>query len=133
MAVVFSMMTSYFLSRTLVPTMVQYLLGAEVHLDGEAQRHRSIIERVHDAFNRQFDKLVRLYGGWLAWSLDHRWSVFVIFTLFVGASSLLFPHIGQDFFQRSMPDKFAFTSRAPAGTSVGRNGAVFRKGRSDRA
>ena len=74
MAVVFAMMTSYLLSRTLVPTMVHYLLAAEVEMyggqldpsDPHANRsharkssRRSVIWRVHDLFNRQFERLRR--------------------------------------------------------------------------
>src|SRR5437763_3543774 len=60
MAVVFAMMASYLLSRTLVPTMVHYLLASEVHIyqqgEEEAQAH-GWIWRVHYAFNRRFERL----------------------------------------------------------------------------
>ena len=64
MAVVFSVMTSYFLSRTLVPTMVHYLLAAEIDLySGEGDSHtkkRDIVWRVHERFNVHFERFRRL-------------------------------------------------------------------------
>src|SRR5438876_6014193 len=84
MAVVFAMMTSYLLSRTLVPTMVHYLLAAEVERYGgeldpndphaaaalaAKQQHRQqkrgldLIWRTHDLFNAQFERFRRFYGG----------------------------------------------------------------------
>src|ERR1700691_4038738 len=74
MAVVFAMLMSYFLSPTLVPTMVHYLLGPEVDLyaggtHGPTKR-RDIVWRVHERFNAQFERLRRFYGGYLDWALD---------------------------------------------------------------
>src|SRR4051812_20561938 len=84
MAVVFAMMTSYLLSRTLVPTMVHYLLAAEVDRYGgeldpndphaaKAFAHKDepkkfdFIWRIHDVFNGYFEKFRRFYGGVLVW------------------------------------------------------------------
>src|SRR2546423_14929959 len=76
MAVVFAMMTSYLLSRTLVPTLVHYLLAAEVELYGgveEGGEHHEVrknwLWRFHESFNRQFEKFRRFYGGFLAGAL----------------------------------------------------------------
>ena len=96
MAVVFAMMASYFLSRTLVPTMMHYLLPAEVplyqsgeheHLDNrEAQNW---VWRVHERFNIRFERLRHRYHDWLAWSLHHRVLVLIVFGIFVLGSSPL--------------------------------------------
>src|SRR5471032_532388 len=83
LAVVFAMLASYFLSRTLVPTMVLYLLPVEAaaearSAEGEARlrltgwnvfRHPTLI---HNAFNRGFERLRLAYHGLLDWGLDHR-------------------------------------------------------------
>src|SRR5580658_8218790 len=90
MAVVFAMMMSYFLSRTLVPTMVHFLLGAEMHLytnegsgaKGEGKKE-DIFWRVHQRFNVHFERLRRAYGGYLDWALDHRGLVTTLFGVFV--------------------------------------------------
>ncbi|HLX63485.1 MAG TPA: efflux RND transporter permease subunit [Planctomycetota bacterium] len=125
MAVVFAMLTSYFLSRTLVPTMVQYLLGAEI--EHEHATHRSLIQRGHDVFNALFDKIRKMYGGWLAWSLDHRALVVAAFVLFVGASCALFPLIGQDFFPTVDAGQIRFHVRAPPGTRIEETERYFAK------
>src|SRR5205807_650948 len=62
LAVVFAMLASYLLSRTLVPTMVLYLLPAEMHLyaEGGGEAHPTAggpIWRIHHAFNRRFEQL----------------------------------------------------------------------------
>src|SRR6202011_5481318 len=74
MAVVFAMLTSYLLSRTLVPTMVHYLLAREVKLYGGAPEEedenvpvaRNALWRFHEAFDRQFNRLRGFYGSCLA-------------------------------------------------------------------
>jgi multidrug efflux pump subunit AcrB len=95
LAVVLAMLTSYFLSRTLVPTMMRYLLR---HGDHHANASRSIASRFFAGFERGFVKLRTVYGGWLAWALHRRGLVIGGFLAFVAASFLLFPLIGRDFF-----------------------------------
>src|SRR5205085_8219374 len=73
LAVVFAMLMSYLLSRTLVPTMVDYLLAGDPHHGHKPGR----------AFDRVFDALRTRYGQWLAWSLQHRGFVVIVFALFV--------------------------------------------------
>src|SRR3954447_13522884 len=84
LAVVFAMLASYFLSRTLVPTMVLYLLPAEAEAEARGEhgepaharltlwsvlRHPS---QLHEAFNRGFERMRLAYHGILDWTLDHR-------------------------------------------------------------
>ncbi len=138
MAVVFAMLTSYLLSRTLVPTMVHFLLAKEVAMyggvadDGQgasdeaiAAAHRNIIWRFHDRFNAQFDKLRNFYGSVLAWSLAHRLLVVLLFVGFVGASTALFPLIGRDFFPAVDSGQIRLHVRAPAGTRIEETGRYF--------
>jgi multidrug efflux pump subunit AcrB len=73
MAVVFAMMASYFLSRTLIPTMVHYMLRSEVKLyaRGEhAEGGTGFIWSVHHLFNRRFEMMRASYGSMLV--PDHR-------------------------------------------------------------
>jgi multidrug efflux pump subunit AcrB len=93
MAVVVAMLTSYFLSRTLVPTMMRYLLR-----HGEHHESRSLASRFFAAFERGFASLRTMYGSWLAWALQRRALVVSGFLGFVAASFLLFPLVGRDFF-----------------------------------
>src|SRR3954454_12425783 len=222
MAVVFAMMTSYLLSRTLVPTMVHYLLAAEVEQYGglidpddphaqhalhrkEAIAHHQpvapedeelidkfkrwlgsrggritlmvaaavivvsigllgftplgnfvpqvhtmlaaggtwivanwlllvqaalaigavaclvwlIVRWGHDLFNRGFERLRRAYGGLLAWSLGHPWSIVSFFTVLVLVSCLLlFNRVGQDFFPTVDAGQVRLHVRCPPGTRI---------------
>lgn len=120
LSVVFAMFASYFLSRTLVPTMSRYLLAAEMNPQGEEQsRSRGgLFRQIHQTFNALFDSITRIYGGILLWMLSHRWVVVSSFLLFCGGSALLFPLIGQDFFPSVDSGQLRLHVRAPAGTRI---------------
>jgi multidrug efflux pump subunit AcrB len=64
------MLASYFLSRTVVPTMVKFLLKAHGH--DEAHEKSSFFGRLHDRFNGGFETLRIRYARMLSWSLGHR-------------------------------------------------------------
>ena len=101
LAVVFAMLTSYFLSRTLVPTMVRYLLAGEAkeHLAGHVAGPPGLAQRFFNAFERGFTRLRTAYGGLLAWTLDNRVAFVTGFLCFVVASvAILTPLLGRDFF-----------------------------------
>jgi multidrug efflux pump subunit AcrB len=90
MSVVFAMLTSYALSRTLVPTLVHMLLRKESLGHDKA--------RFFVLFDRAFERLRDVYGRWLAWALLHRGFVATAFLLFAAASLGLFALVGRDFF-----------------------------------
>ena len=103
MAVVFAMLASYLLSRTLIPTMVHYMLRPEVKLyargqHGETAGGKGLIWRMHYVFNRRFEPMRESYTSLLDWCLDHRAPVLVGFAVFVAASLGLAGFIGRDFF-----------------------------------
>jgi CzcA family heavy metal efflux pump len=120
MAVVFAMMTSYFLSRTLVPTMMNHLLGAEVHLyDGSTGGKKDLVFRIHERFNVHFERLRRRYGGFLDVALGNRKLVTVGFGAFVALSLVgLFPFLGQDFFPTVDAGQIRLHVRANPGTRI---------------
>ncbi|HUJ59558.1 MAG TPA: efflux RND transporter permease subunit [Kofleriaceae bacterium] len=91
LAVVFAMLMSYLLSRTLLPTMVRYLLAREA----EAHDQPNAFSRW---FNHKFELLRAAYGQQLAWALHHRGFVCTTFGLFVAGSLALTPLVGRDFF-----------------------------------
>ena len=135
LAVVFAMMASYFLSRTLVPTMVLYLLPPEVHVyaegehegpeAGHAQSNVSPFWRFHYAFNRRFEKLRSAYTGLLHWALDHRPTTVAAMLGFAICSLALAPHLGQDFFPAVDAGQFRMHVRAPAGTRIEQTERIF--------
>src|SRR5207247_4364791 len=79
---------------------------------------KSVIWRIHDAFNRQFETFRRWYGGVLAWALEHRPAVIVAFLLLTIGSCALFPLIGTDFFPNVDAGQMRLHVRAPAGTRI---------------
>ncbi|MBX3155801.1 MAG: efflux RND transporter permease subunit [Deltaproteobacteria bacterium] len=91
LAVVLAMMMSYLLSRTLVPTMVRYLLAREA-------AHHGAPNRFAAAFDRAFAAFRTVYGRWLAWALSRRGTVVPAFLLFVAGSLAMLPLVGRDFF-----------------------------------
>ncbi len=130
MAVVFAMLASYFLSRTLVPTMMHFLLPAEVVLyqqhDGEKPKQaQNPIWRVHERFEHQFEKLRVRYKGVLEWTLAHRAIALTIFLVFVGGSSLLTLAIGRDFFPYVDSGQMRLHVVPPQGTRIEQSELVF--------
>ena len=98
LAVVFAMLMSYFLSRTLVPTLVKYLLEREAAHHEHGHVRTGIGAAIFGRFERGFERLRNFYGRWLAWALDHRGVVSGGFLFFVAASMTLLPLVGRDFF-----------------------------------
>jgi len=104
LAVVFAMLTSYILSRTLVPTLVRFLLEQEAaehdaHAHGHVVEKPGLAKRFFNAFDRGFVRMRTAYGGWLAWALEHRGVFVTVFLSFVVLSAvLLTPLLGRDFF-----------------------------------
>ena len=116
MAVIFAMLASYFLSRTVVPTMVKFLLKEHAHeaLDD----HMSVFGHIHDRFNLIFDKLRDNYTEALSWSLAHRKTVFAAMGVLMVVSLCAVPFIGRDFFPAVDAGQIRLHVRAPAGTRL---------------
>jgi len=131
MAVVFAMLASYFLSRTLVPTMMHYLLPAEVPLyqrepgQPEPKEAQNWVWRVHERFDHAFDRLRHRYRNWLAWSLHHRAIVLSLFALFVIGSSFLTLAIGRDFFPYVDSGQMKLHVLPPQGTRIEQTETIF--------
>jgi multidrug efflux pump subunit AcrB len=123
MAVVFAMAASYFLSRTLVPTMMSYLLESELHIYRD-QNHgghaigKGFIWRAHHIFNGLFERLRYRYMGLLHWSLAHRGRVLLGFMGVAAVSLGLTTLIGRDFFPEVDAGQMRLHARGPAGTRL---------------
>jgi multidrug efflux pump subunit AcrB len=127
LAVVLAMLASYFLSRTLVPTMVQYLLAGEVARYAESSEHQGgdIFWHLHAGFNRHFENWREKYRRALAWSLRHRRLVLVEFSMIFVSAALLVLFAGQDFFPLVDAGQFRLHVRAPAGTRLEQTDQIF--------
>src|SRR4030088_1257922 len=94
-AVVFAMLASYFLSRTIVPTMAKYLLPGEKKEAGDAPSRNPLV-RLQKRFEEAFEKFRQSYRGLLEICLHHR-RVFLIafFAACLGSLVILIPWLGQ--------------------------------------
>ncbi len=132
MAVVFAMLASYFLSRTLVPTMVHYMLGPEVPIYAAGEGgHAAQVEglnwiwRTHFRFNHHFERFRERYRDVLEWSLHHRKYVMILFVLMVVCSGFLVFFIGEDFFPYVDSGQMRLHVRAPEGTRIEETEQLF--------
>ncbi len=139
LSVVFAMLASYLLSRTLVPTMVLYLLAPEVrarhgHESDRAQAaeaghpiRRSVFRRISESFEAGFLRLGRAYEGALDWALARTRMVMAVFLGFAVASLCLYPFVGRDFFPSVDAGQLRLHVRAPAGTRIEETEGYFQK------
>jgi multidrug efflux pump subunit AcrB len=130
MAVVFAMLASYLLSRTLVPTMVHFLLRPEIPLYTEGENAHTaeaqgFVWRTHTRFERHFDRFRDSYKSLLAFCLDHRIAVLLLFAVFALGSGLLVFVIGEDFFPYIDSGQMRLHVRAPVGTRIEETEQVF--------
>jgi len=115
-AVVFAMLASYFLSRTLVPTLALYLLKAKDHHAAAVSRNPFI--RFQDWFERGFERLRHGYQRLLT-TLVHRRFIFVpVFLLLCLCAWALVPWLGENFFPDTDSGQFILHVRAKTGTRI---------------
>jgi multidrug efflux pump subunit AcrB len=115
-AVVFAMLASYFLSRTLVPTMALYLLKPKDHHAAAASRNPFI--RFQDSFERGFEGLRQSYQRLLT-TLVHRRVVFVpVFLVLCLSAWGLAPWLGENFFPDTDSGQLLLHVRAKTGTRI---------------
>src|SRR5215831_3656053 len=125
-AVMFAMMWSFILSRTLVPTMAKYLLHPhEHHGNGEAPSSRNPLVRFQRGFEAGFEHLRAVYHDILALALDHRPTFVVGFIGFVALSFLLVPYLGRNFFPSVDAGQMLMHARSQVGTRVEDSAAQF--------
>jgi multidrug efflux pump subunit AcrB len=119
MAVVFAVLASYLLSRTLVPTMAHYLLAADAHrLAVGRKAAQGVIERVSARFEAGFERFRAAYRRVLERALERRRLLLGAAGGFVALSLVLVPFIGEDFFPTTDAGAFQLHLRAPAGMRV---------------
>jgi multidrug efflux pump subunit AcrB len=145
-AVVFALIASYVLSRTLVPTLANYLLRKQVleaavphDADGSpdsitAKPSRNPLVRFQQGFERRFEAIRSAYGGLLHLGLHNRAKLIAGFVGFTLLSFALAPYLGQDFFPSVDGGQIKVHVRAQTGTrieettkQVGRIGEAIRK------
>jgi multidrug efflux pump subunit AcrB len=119
-AVVFAMLASYLLSRTVVPTMARYLLHE--HDDAEVQKKRASrnpLVQFQIGFEERFEKVRLGYLRLLGLCVEHAGVFLIGFLIFTLASiGLLAPWLGQDFFPAVDAGQFKIHVRARTGTRI---------------
>ncbi len=120
MAVVFAMLASYVLSRTLVPTLARYLLGPEqaIYAAGGHEGGSGPIWAVHRRFNRMFEAFAAWHRRALEWTLAHRTASIVGFALLLVIAGAALPFVGRDFFPIVDTGQLRLHVRCPPGTRI---------------
>lgn len=131
LAVVFAMMASYILSRTLVPTLVNFLLAGEVHYSAVAPDHTaedprpSWFERFNDRFNELYLRLQAHYTALLHGFIEHRRVALVTCAAVMATAFVLLPFIGRDFFPSVDTGQIRLHVRALPGTRIEESSVLF--------
>jgi multidrug efflux pump subunit AcrB len=117
-AVVFAMLASYVLSRTIVPTMAKYLLRGETGED-KGSHVSNPLARLQKRFEEAFEKFRGSYRLMLEFCLQHR-RIFLIafFASCLGSLAILLPWLGRDFFPSVDSGTFKLHLRAPTGMRI---------------
>jgi multidrug efflux pump subunit AcrB len=126
-AVVFAMLASYFLSRTIVPTLVMYFFLTERRRNAArvgGGHHPGLFHRFHLGFEDRFERLRHRYLRSLDWCLRHRLLFGSFFLAFCGATMALLPLLGTDLFPIVDAGQIRLHLRAPTGTRVEETAAL---------
>ncbi len=124
LAVVFAILASYLLSRTLVPVLVSILLRNEKVGHG-VPANPNWFERFQQGYARGFEKLRSKYLVGLRWALVNRPTVLVVFALLLGSAFLALPWVGRDFFPTVDAGQFRLHVRAATGTRIETTEQIF--------
>jgi multidrug efflux pump subunit AcrB len=124
LAVVFAMIASYLLSRTLVPILIDLLVHGEHSRQGES-KSPGLFGRIHAVFEHRFKQLRHSYIGLLRVILPRRMAVALIAgTMIVGAGCLTFL-VGEDYFPEIGGGQMRLHVRGPSGLRVEETERLF--------
>jgi multidrug efflux pump subunit AcrB len=124
LAVVFAMLASYGLSRTLTPITIGLLLKGELR-HGDNETPAGTFSRISAAFERSFERLRAGHTKLLGMLLRRRGIVPVAAVLILGLGTIMFMFVGRDFFPLIDGGQIQLHVRAPAGTRIESTEAVF--------
>jgi multidrug efflux pump subunit AcrB len=117
-AVVFAMLASYLLSRTIVPTMAKYLLRGQ-KIGGHASTSRNVFVRMQQKFENGFENFRERYHRLLERCLHHRRAFLIaFFAACLGSLAIIVPWLGQDFFPSVDAGSFKLHLRGPTGMRI---------------
>ena len=116
LAVVFAMLASYALSRTLTPVTIGLLLKGEHHGDGATST--GLFARFHRAFERGFEHMRQGYVRLLRQLLAHKLVIPLVAVLVLALGAAMFMFVGRDFYPLIDGGQIQLHVRAPAGTRI---------------
>jgi len=117
-AVVFAMLASYLLSRTIVPTMAKYLLRNQ-KTGQQARASHNFLVRLQQRFESGFERFRETYRRLLEGALYHRRAfLLMFFAACLGSLAILIPWLGRDFFPSVDAGSFKLHMRAPTGLRI---------------
>lgn len=124
LAVVYAIAASYFLSRTLVPVMIKFMLPPEMYLYTGGSP-KTALDRYHIKFSAAFERFRQSYGSALSWGLDNRITIAVIFAIIFCSALFIAPFIGQDFFPAVDAGQIRLHVKASSGTRIEVTAEIF--------
>ena len=114
-AIIFAMLASFILSRTLVPTMAAWLLRAQVAERKAGDKPKGSFGRFHASFEQRFESFRGRYRELLTDALARRWGFILGFLAIPLVSIILVPFLGRDFFPSIKSGEIDMHFRAPIG------------------
>ena len=124
LAVVFAMLASYGLSRTLTPIVIGLLLKGEHHGPVDPAT-AGFFARFHAGFDRGFEKMRHAYSDLLRELVSHRFILPIVMLVVLGLGAIMFPLVGRDFFPLIDGGQIQLHVRAPAGTRIEDTERIF--------
>jgi multidrug efflux pump subunit AcrB len=124
LAVVFAMLASYGLSRTLTPITIGLLLKGERH-HAEEGASSGLFSRIHRGFERGFERLRGGYASLLTSLLRRKFIVPIVGALVLAHAAAMFVLVGRDFFPAIDGGQIQLHVRAPAGTRIESTERIF--------
>nr|WP_321985594.1 efflux RND transporter permease subunit [uncultured Lichenicoccus sp.] len=135
LAVVFAMLASYLLSRTLVPILIDVLVAPEhgrkekakeeAGENGGNTRKPNLFGRIHAGFERRFDRFHKGYAALLEIALRHRLGTALVAGCVLLLGGCLFPFVGQDYFPQINSGQIALHVRARPGLRIEDTAKLF--------
>jgi len=129
-SVMFAMVFSFLLSRTLVPTLAKYLLRMHIakpdaHGKADAPQSPNLLVRFQRGFEERFASFRAGYHGLLELAIEHRRRFIPGFLAFIAVSFLLAPFLGRNFFPEVDGGQILIHARTPVGMRIEETAARF--------
>ena len=127
LAVVFAMLASYGLSRTLTPITIGQLLKGQAHSATAGLSGNGFFARFHASFERAFERLRENYVQLLTMLLTRRIIIPILAVLVLALGAAMFVFVGRDFYPAIDGGMIQLHVRAPPGTRIEVTEQIFQK------